>query len=242
METALAPPVHDLSHRRRLAAPDLWKAALLPVARPRVVLAIGAHPDDIELGCAGALARYRAEGLATHGLIVTHGERGLDGRGNHLTAGARTGEATRAAAVLGLQTLQVLEHPDGRLPEHEMAIRNDLESVIRRLQPDIVLTHNRHDPHADHRIVAALSLEAARGVPNVLCYENPTTPPDFQPNLYVDVSGYLDTKVVALRCHDSQSGKPYIGEDLIRSMARVRGYQARVTFAEAFEAIRVRWS
>jgi LmbE family N-acetylglucosaminyl deacetylase len=220
-------------------------APLPEAVRPeprRIVLAIGAHPDDIELGCAAALARYRAEGLITHGLVLTRGERGADCHDHELAGDIRVDEATRAASVLGLDSLEVLEYPDGRLTSCEIDVRGAIEATIVRLQPDIVITHNRFDLHSDHRVVASVSLEAARSVPTLLCYENASTPPDFKPNMFVDVTTYVDCKIDAIRCHETQRNKPYIGADLVRSMARVRGYQARVTYAEAFEAVRVRWA
>jgi LmbE family N-acetylglucosaminyl deacetylase len=83
------------------------------------------------------------------------------------------------------------------------------------------------------------TMEAARRVPTILCYENPNTPPDFQPNCYIDVSLYLEYKIKALKCHASQTAsRPYLEEDVVHSLARVRGRQARLRAAEAFEAVR----
>lgn len=114
-----------------------------------------------------------------------------------------------------------------------------IEECTRQLHPDLIFTHNRHDLHRDHRTVYQATMEAARRVPTVLCYENPNTPPSFQPNYFVEVSLYLEHKIKALKCHASQQiSRPYMAEDLVHGLARVRGGQARLRAAEAFEAIR----
>lgn len=204
--------------------------------RPRVVLAIGAHPDDIEFGCGAALRRYREAGYRTHGLILSCGEAGLDRVAGE---GTRVQEAKRGARVMKLESLTVLNFPDTQLQSRREDLKRAIEECMRLLSPDAVLTHNRHDLHGDHRTVFAATIEAGRHVPNVLCYENPNTPAHFKPNFFVDVSRYLDAKIAALNCHASQRRKPYFSPHLVRSMARVRGNQGLVEFAEGFEAIRM---
>lgn len=146
----------------------------------------------------------------------------------------------RGARVMKLDSLAVLNFPDTQLKSRREDLKQAVEEAMRRLKPEVVLTHNRHDLHGDHRAVFAVTLEASRHVPNVLCYENPNTPPRFKPNFFVDVSRYLDAKIEALNCHATQRQKPYFSPHLVRSLARVRGNQGRVLFAEGFEAIRVR--
>jgi len=217
----------------------IWLIRCIPKSTKKlIILAIGAHPDDIELGCGAALLRYKMEGHETHGIVFSVGEGGvhdtLKTNGN-----PRKKEAEKSARVMKLDSLTILEFPDTKLGSRQDDIKRVIEEFTRQLHPDLVFTHNRHDLHCDHHAVFLATLEAARRVPTMLCYENPTTPPDFQPNCFIEVSLYLESKIKALRCHASQTtSRPYLEEDLVHSLARVRGMQARLRAAEAFEAIR----
>jgi LmbE family N-acetylglucosaminyl deacetylase len=217
----------------------IWLIRFMPKSQKKlVVLAVGAHPDDIELGCGAALLRYKVEGHETHGIVFSAGEGGV-----HSVLGIagnpRKKEAEKGGRVMKLDSLMVHEFPDTRLASRQDDIKRVIEEVTRQLHPDVVFTHNRHDLHCDHHAVFLATMEAARRVPTILCYENPNTPPDFQPNCYIDVSLYLEYKIKALKCHASQTAsRPYLEEDVVHSLARVRGRQARLRAAEAFEAVR----
>jgi LmbE family N-acetylglucosaminyl deacetylase len=217
----------------------IWLIRSAPKAqRKMIILALGAHPDDIELGCGAALLRYKVEGHETHGLVFSIGEGGLHNpklKNNN----PRKKEAEKGGRVMHLDSLTVLGFPDTRLSTRQEDIRRAIEECTRRLHPDLIFTHNRHDLHRDHHAVYLATMEAARRVPTLLCYENPNTPASFQPNFYIEVSLYLEHKIKALKCHASQhTSRPYMEEDLVYSLARVRGGQARLRAAEAFEAIR----
>jgi LmbE family N-acetylglucosaminyl deacetylase len=217
----------------------IWLIRCMPKsAKKLIILAIGAHPDDIELGCGAALLRYKMEGHETHGIVFSAGEGGV-----HNTLGIhdnpRKKEAEKGARVMQLDSLTIFAFPDTQLGSRQDDIKRVIEAVTRQLHPDLVFTHNRHDLHCDHHAVFLATLEAARRVPTILCYENPNTPPDFQPNCFIEVSLYLEYKIKALRCHASQTtSRPYLEEEVVHSLARVRGRQARLHAAEAFEAIR----
>lgn len=214
----------------------VWLLRFERPQRRQTVLAIGAHPDDIEFGCGATLLRLREEGAQTYGLVLTSGERG------HPEAGAtpvRRDEARAAANVLALTDLAFHDFPDTRLHEHKEEIRAAIEAALARWQPDILFTHNSHDVHTDHQTVFEATREAARGAYTVLCYENPNTPPAFHPGYFIDVSDYLDDKIAALAQHKTQMGKAYADPAVIRATASFRGNQARVTLAEGFEIVRV---
>jgi LmbE family N-acetylglucosaminyl deacetylase len=208
------------------------------VSAPRRVLAVGAHPDDIEFGCGATLLRYREAGFACHGLVLTRGEHGLASGRFHTDH--RVAEAQRGARQMKLDTLDVLTFPDGLLASRRDAVKQAIELAVVQFGPEIVLTHNRLDVHSDHRMVHAATLEASRNVPTVLCYENPNSPPEFRPTFFVDVDGFVDGKIRALRAHSSQRSRDYFNPELIRGLARMRGRQARLVFAEAFEPVRIR--
>jgi LmbE family N-acetylglucosaminyl deacetylase/cytochrome c-type biogenesis protein CcmH/NrfG len=213
----------------------VWLLRFEHPRRRQTVLAIGAHPDDIEFGCGATLLRYREEGCETHALVLTGGERGHNGPKVQI----RVAEARAGARALALTALEIHDLPDTQLAQEREKVRTLIEEAVHRLQPDIVFTHNARDAHADHRAVYEATREAVRGACTILCYENPNTPPEFNPDLYVDVGDYLEDKVAALACHRSQAGKPYADPKVIRHSAGFRGNQARIRYAEAFEAIRI---
>jgi len=238
-EVAIASRVLQLLSMLILVVVLFWLVWLLRFARPvrnQVVLAIGAHPDDIEFGAGATLLHYREQGCRTYGLVLTNGERG---NGNDGETDSRTREARQSAQVIALLELRLLSFPDTRLHICKADVRRVIESALRELSPDVILTHTPHDVHSDHKTVFEVTREAARGAYTILCYENPNTPPEFKPDYFVDVSDYLDDKIKALARHKTQSQKPYTDPKVIRAAAAFRGAQARVKYAEAFETLRV---
>lgn len=214
----------------------VWLLRFERPQRQKTVLAIGAHPDDIEFGCGATLLRLREEGATTYGLVLTIGERG---HSESAASQVRIEEARAAASVIALSDIAFHNFPDTNLHEHKEAIRIAIEEALARWQPDIIFTHNGHDVHTDHRTVFDATLEAARGACTILCYENPNTPPAFNPVYFIDVSGYIEDKIAALAHHKTQMGKIYADSAVVRATASFRGNQVRVPFAEGFEAVRV---
>ncbi|HEY1966882.1 MAG TPA: PIG-L family deacetylase, partial [Pseudonocardia sp.] len=117
-----------------LPLPEEWRRAL----------AIVAHPDDLEWGTAGAVARWTAAGKQVAYLLVTRGESGIDGIPPERAGPLREAEQRAAAAAVGVHTVQFLEHHDGVI-EYGPALRRDLTLAIRRYQPELLVTVNHHD-------------------------------------------------------------------------------------------------
>ena len=214
----------------------LWLLRFGRKTRSQTVLAIGAHPDDIEFGCGASLLRLREEGCDTYGLILTAG---LAGFASNEDPDLRLQEARASAKRLALNEVFIHDFPDTNLAEHKDRIKQVIEDTVKQLKPDIIFTHNDHDVHSDHRTVHDATREAARGAYTILSYENPNTPPSFKPNYFLDVGGYINDKISALAKHKSQADKTYTAPDVVRSNAGFRGSQAKVQYAEAFECIRV---
>ena len=198
----------------------------------RSVLAIGAHPDDIELGCGGTLAAHRAAGDAVTMLVVTGGQ---NGPGN----ADRRAEAEAAARNLDCLLSW------GRLVD--CAVTADaatiavIEEAIRDTEADVVYVHAPDDSHQDHRAVTAATLSAARHSRRILHYRSPSTT-RFEPTVYVDISAHLDRKIDALSCHRSQvENSAMVDPEVVAASARHFGAQARVRFAEAFMPARFVW-
>jgi LmbE family N-acetylglucosaminyl deacetylase len=201
--------------------------------KPSVVLAVGAHPDDIELGCAGALLAHRERGDDVHLLVLTTGEQGPQ------AALSRISEQERAAAILGA-TLHWGRFHDGAIPEGRVAIQA-VESVMKEIGADVLYGLAPRDTHQDHRAVAAATAGAGRRACRVLFYESPTSV-GFSPAIYVDVARQLEGKLMAIRAHTSQVLKNHLVDlEAVEAQARYHGFRARIRHAEAFEAARFVW-
>ena len=196
-----------------------------------VVLALGAHPDDIELGCAGLILKLKASGARVYGLTLTRGEKGTD------RAEQRELEAKRSAEFLGLDGQWVLDFPDTGLQEKIPLLKAVIESKIKELGATVVLTHTDVDVHGDHRAVFAATREAARSVRTVLCYEDVSTTDQFSPNFYVDITHYIDDHLRACAIHRTQDHRSYMDPQVIQGRAAHRGMQIGVHFAMAFRTL-----
>jgi len=209
------------------------KIAIKPRSYPACIIAIGAHPDDIEIAAGAALAKMRDAGYNISGLILTRGEKGGDGT-------IRPFEARRGAKFLGLDTVQVMDFSDTHLSADVIEITNVIEQMIAKIQPDIIFTHSIHDFHQDHQTVYEATMRAARNTrTTILCYESPSATQDFHPTYFIDVDKYVEVKVQAVRGHWDQRKKPYMKADLVRGKMAFRGGQAKVDYAEGFEVVRM---
>jgi len=188
------------------------------------VLAIGAHPDDIEYGCGGMLAKYAQRGHAIFMFVASDGALGGDGD-------VRRQEQKDSARILGVREVPL---------SRDLIVR--LEAVIRQVDPRMIFINSPDDTHQDHRNLAQGAMSATRYVPNFLLYEVPTTL-NFSPNCYTDIADVLDLKLASLDAHRSQVTKTNIEDltilELSRSCANFRGIQARVKYAEAFQSVRL---
>jgi LmbE family N-acetylglucosaminyl deacetylase len=198
------------------------------------VLAIGAHPDDIEYGCGGTLTLYAEKGHDVFLFVASDGGLG----GDPVT---RRREQHEAATVLGVREVFWGGYPDTEVPLNRDLIAR-LETVIRQVQPTMIFVNSPDDTHQDHRNLAQGALSATRYVPNFLFYEVPSTQ-GFTPNCYTNIEKVLDRKLAGLEAHRSQVAKTNIEDltilELAVSCANFRGIQARVKYAEAFQSVRL---
>jgi two-component system, NtrC family, response regulator HydG len=220
--TALVSRVERLVERRRTKTRHL----------PERVLAVGAHPDDVEIGVGGILlGHHQAEDHITI-LTLSHGARGGD-------ALIRAAEAAAAAALLGAELI-LGDLEDTRIPESDPTV-GLIEAAIEQVRPSIVYTHTLCDLHQDHRNVNRATMVAARRVPNVYCYESPSATVSFGPVRFVGIDSYVDTKLAAINAYGSQTEvRSYLDEDLIRATARYWGRFGQSRYCEPLEVIRDR--
>jgi len=194
------------------------------------VLAIGAHPDDIELGCGATLLAHRARGDKVSMLVMTAGERGPQ------DARSRVREQEEAASMLGAD-LYWGEFLDGSVPDGREGV-SVVETVMGITAADVVYVHSPNDSHQDHRATSAVTMSAARKARQILFYASPSTY-RFEPTHFIDVAGLVEGKLDLLRCHMSQVMKSgMVDLEAVEAESRYRGHQARARFAEAFEAHR----
>ncbi|MBU1726297.1 MAG: PIG-L family deacetylase [Candidatus Omnitrophica bacterium] len=197
------------------------------------ILAIGAHPDDIEFGCGGTLIKYADKGHNVHLFVLTDGSFGA-------AAQVRKKEQDDACAFIGAKGIFWADYRDT-----ELTVTRDLitkiDEVINKVNPDIVFLNNPDDVHQDHRAASLAGISASRYIKEVLFFEVPTTE-RFEPDIFVDINDVLDKKIRLLEIHSSQVHRTRVQNltivESVRSCANFRGFQGRVKYAEGFKALR----
>ena len=197
-----------------------------------VILAIGAHPDDIELGCSATLIRHIKDGAKCYLLVLSKGEASGDPK-------IREKECIESANLMGATDIVFGGLEDTKIDNGIKTIMV-IEKVIEQMNPDIIYTHSYKDTHQDHRNTAYATLSAGRRSEKIFMYESPTTLRDFSPQLFVDIESTFMQKKEIMRIFSSQSKKEWwaMGPKAamaIEGLASYRGFQSGVTVAEAFE-------
>jgi LmbE family N-acetylglucosaminyl deacetylase len=195
------------------------------------VVCIGAHPDDIEIGCGGTVARHVAQGDEVYFIVLTSGGSGAG------TTTTREAEQKKSCEILGVKELFLLRYTDTAIPNTFETILK-VEEVINKIKPDRVYTHFHSEIHQDHRTVNSVSISACRNIKQILMYEGPSTHSNFQVNFWVNIDGFAQKKIDSIKAHASEGAKEILKIDAIMGMNTFRGYQARSTFAEGFVAFR----
>jgi LmbE family N-acetylglucosaminyl deacetylase len=194
---------------------------------PERVLVVAAHPDDIEFGAGGTVARWVAEGATVRYLLVTRGDKGSDDPATDVDAlvALREREQRAAAAEIGVHGVEFLTEPDGQV-EPSLALRERITRTIREVRPEIVMTHdptvlfvnNEWVNHPDHRAVGQATVDAvfptARDPLNFRSHLDSGLEPWKVAELYlwstneanqlVDIGDTIERKIAALGCHASQ--------------------------------------
>src|SRR3569623_761834 len=192
------------------------------------ILAIGAHPDDIELGCGGSLAKLAQAGASVEAVVFSKGRRGA------LSDSDRAAETETALRALGVGKLTIYDFEDTQLWRHVSELIAVLDRHIAANPPDRVYTLFQHDRHQAHRAVYEASAISCRRVPQVLGYETPSSNPNFLTTVFETIEDHLESKVNALRRHESQGDRLYMLEEKIRSAAHFRGVQVDLGPSEGF--------
>jgi LmbE family N-acetylglucosaminyl deacetylase len=200
------------------------------LAARQSVLAIGAHPDDVEIGAAGALLVHLGMGHEISILTLSRGARGG-------TESTRASESEMAALALGA-TLFHEDLQDTRIAEGDPTI-GAISRVVESVRPTVIFTHSLHDVHQDHRNTHQAAMVAVREVAHVYCFQSPSATVDFRPTRFVTIDEQLERKLLAIQAFASQvQVRGYLKPDLIQSTARYWSRYGDGDYAEAFEVIR----
>jgi LmbE family N-acetylglucosaminyl deacetylase len=193
------------------------------------ILAIGAHPDDIEVGCGGTLKVLADLGYKVYGVILTDGERGGDRE-------KRLEEASASARILGLENIFFEHFYDGKVL-FDVDTVTAIEKYIQKLQPQKIFTHTKEDRHQDHWSCSCATRAAARrSVKEILMYEiYGSTTVSFTPHYIVDISEAIKFKLSSLKVHQSQVRKGVLSLEGLKERAGSIGKEHGYKYAEAFE-------
>lgn len=197
------------------------------------ILALGAHPDDIEYGCGGTFIKFARRGEEIYFMVLTKGEFGGD-------AEVRQKEQEEAMKFMGVKKIFWAGYKDTELP-NERIIISDIDSVISEINPREVYVNYIDDIHQDHRTLAECTLAATRYVRRVFFYEDYTSV-NFEPDIFVDIENVVEEKQELIKIYSSQVVKVYPTKldmvESVKAIANFRGFQGKVKYAEGFKAFR----
>ncbi len=221
------------------------------------ILAIGAHPDDIEIACAGTLAKCVKRGDEVFVCHLSSGNLG------HVVIPAeelipmRAAEAKKAGSLAGITVLWGGFHDLDMYTESKEA-RDKVVEIIKQVNPDVIITHDPDDYMPDHTACSKLVFDASftATLPNyktkapnaakmaVIYYMDTLAGVNFNPTEYVDITDEIDLKIKMLNCHESQivwmRDHDHIDfPDMVKTCSRYRGYQCGAAYAEGFKQCQV---
>jgi len=209
------------------------------------ILAIGAHPDDVEFGCFGTLKKHINDGDKVYILVMSLSDvSDYDGNKIRIREESKL-ESDNAANMIGA-SIDYLNYEDTKIP-FDSVIVGKIEKYIKEKNIDMIYTHWTGDTHQDHINTIKSTLAASRYVNNVLCYEQVPLPrvgihkPEI--NYYVDISDVIDIKIKSCECHKKQIDKfnnqGFDIIDAIENLSKYRGDQIGVKYAESFHILKM---
>ena len=216
------------------------------IPKMKHVMAVGAHPDDIDFGCGGTLLKHKKRGDKVIYVCMTDTQ-SVDKTTNKVIRSHKQlkDETQCAADALGVDEIHYLPFEDLNVPFSIESV-SELEKLIKKYEIDTIYTHWTGDSNQDHIATFKATRAAARYVPNVYCYEQIPIPRLSENlmsiNYYVNIDSQFDQKIVAAECHKSQFKKyKEVGFDVtenLTTLAKYRGIQACCKYAEGFQIIK----
>jgi len=210
------------------------------------ILVVSPHPDDEVLGCGGTLLRARAKGAELHWLVMTR--MGPDYGAARIAE--RETEMAKVVEAFGFASVSRLDHPAASLDAVALSgLVGEIGDAVKRHQPDVLYLPFPGDSHSDHRATYLATSACTKwfrypSIRRVLAYETlsetdmalPVDGTVFRPTVFVDISGYLEAKIEAMRLYGAELGQPPFprSEAVLRAQATLRGAQCGCGAAEAF--------
>jgi N-acetylglucosamine malate deacetylase 1 len=221
------------------------------------ILVLAAHPDDEVLGCGGTIAKYSKEGHFIHVAFMSDGVFSREGKQDDLNKEleSRKSSAKLALKILGVNSFSFFDFPDNKMDLiATIDVAKKIEELILQYKPQIVFTHHFGDVNVDHAKVHEATVVACRSQPNhpvksILCYEVPSSTEwqlpgknmDFTPNYFVDISAFLEKKILSLKEYSFEMREWPHPRSLkaVKHLSHWRGSTAGLESAEAFMVGRI---
>ena len=206
--------------------------------QPSRMLVLAPHTDDGELGCGGSIARFCREKKEVHYVAFSTCKKSLPAG---FTPDTLEKECKAAVKELGMDPGKLLffDFEVREFANKRQEILEELVSLNKYIQPDLVFIPSAHDVHQDHQVIHCEALRAFNKS-SLFGYELPWNQTQFTTQLFLKVTGSdMDRKVKALNAYASQAHRNYMQEDFTRSLGRVRGVQCNQQYAEAFEILKL---
>jgi LmbE family N-acetylglucosaminyl deacetylase len=204
------------------------------------VLAIGAHFDDVELGCGGTLLRHKKAGDDVNIMVVTNSAYKSPTKQCSRSSSQAKKEGQRSAKYLGANLVCCDKEPIVLIPTEKLVL--EIEDMVNRIKPDYVYTHQPNDSHADHAAVGYVSMRACRKCDRVLLYRSnwyimDNTQDD---NYYVNISDFIDDKIKLIRFFESEmKNTNYSWIDFVKKQNSAAGAKVNVPYAETFHLVKM---
>jgi LmbE family N-acetylglucosaminyl deacetylase len=206
------------------------------------VLAIGAHADDVELGCGGTLLKHRDAGDDINILVITHSGYSSKNKTLTRTREIAANEAKRSANRLNARLYCLEKEPLTLTPNEKMVL--ELEEIITEIQPDRVYVHRVSDTHSDHAAVGYVALRAARKCDSVFFYRSNwyIMDNDSEDKYYVDISDYIEQKKELISIFESEmKAVNYSWIDFVTKQNCAAGAKIGVAYAETYQIVKMVW-
>jgi len=197
------------------------------------VICVGTHPDDVEIGMGGTIAKHTSNGDSVKTILCTMG--GVCGDPQ-----IRKQESINAGKILGVEKINFMDLPVKELNTSNKSFTEKLIRIFEKEKPDRIYTHSPLDYHQVHVSVTKSVIASSKKTKQVFFYEETSsTTFDFKPNAFVDVTPFIDLKIKSIMAHRSQNSRVYIKPNVIKSFANTRYILGKVGpnskgFAEAF--------
>ncbi len=201
------------------------------------ILVLGPHADDVEFGCGGTMARFIEEGKSLACAVFSVAE-GSVREGEPKDIHELELKESAKEYNLADSNLAVFHFPVREFPRYRQEILEKMVELNHRWNPDLVYLPSNFDTHQDHQVIAQEGFRAFKQS-SILGYELPWNNLTFSTEAFVSLQArHVDKKITALSCYRSQTNRPYMSTEFIKSLAKTRGIQISSEYAESFEVIR----